>query len=576
MKFRMLFTLVVALLMLVIAACSGATAPAETIAEEAAEEVAEDVADVAPVVQDIAKDTAEAALDAIEYAAEEESLTQPDTYEEAASSAPPVLAIAQPTTAESAVIVSEAAHSQPTPRPQATLQPAPANTFFEDYGVNPMIDAEDDNLSTFAIDVDTGAYTVMRQYLDRGQLPPAASVRPEEYINYFDHGYEIPQQDAFAIHLDAAPSPYAESDRYQLVRVGIQGYEVPADRRPDALLIFVIDVSGSMQGRERLGLVKDSLIELVAELNRTDRVGIVVYGSTARVVLEPTYVRERSDIIRAISNLSTEGSTNVEQGIRTAYRLADAYYDDTQINRLILASDGVANVGSTTAEEILRYAERGISLSSFGFGMGTYNDVLMEQLADQGDGTYAYIDTIDEARRLFIDDLTGTLLTIAKDAKVQVEFDSETVRSYRLIGYENRAVADEDFRNDSVDAGEIGAGHSVTALYEVKFFAEAETGDDVLTVRLRYEDPASGEVIEQAETLSREDVHRTFGDAPATFQLTALVAEYAEILRESYWARDNDLGTLAIDAQRIERLLDDNVDGLEFLEIVTNAARISQ
>ncbi len=579
MQNRTISTLLIACLMAFLVACGGAAAPAAEYSVEEAAEAAEDSSSAnsysVTVVAQV-DDYAEEVEEAIAEESNDAAIAAAEAAQEALASAEIELDAAQASASADAPVIqpllSQAELPAPTPLPQATLQSSPADAFFEDYGVNPMIDADDDNLSTFAIDVDTGAYTVMRQYLDRGTLPPADSVRPEEYINYFDQGYDAPTQDAFAIHLDAAPSPYAESDRYQLVRVGIQGYEVPANERPDALLIFVIDVSGSMEGRERLGLVKDSLIELVAELNRTDRVGIVVYGSRARVVLEPTYVRERSDIIRAINGLRTEGATNAEEGLRVAYRMADAYYDRDQINRLILASDGVANVGSTTAEDILEYAERGISLSSFGFGMGHYNDVFMEQLANQGDGTYAYIDTIDEARRLFIDDLTGTLLTIAKDAKIQVEFDADTVRSYRLIGYENRAVADEDFRNDSVDAGEIGAGHSVTALYEVKFFDEDETGDDVLTVRLRYEDPESGEVEEISETLTRQDVHRTFGDAPATFQLTALVAEYAEILRESYWARDNDLGTLAIDARRIERLLDDNIDGIEFLEIVDRAA----
>ncbi len=596
MQNRTLSTLIFICLMAFLVACGGAAAPVAQEAVEGVVEVTEaeyedeeasdasdnySVTSVAKVEQQSADDYADAVeeeamqeevAEAAEYEVEEamqEEVVEAAEYEvEEALEEAAEIALA-PAVAEAA---ADAYHPQPTPRPRATTVPSAPDSFFEDYGVNPMIDAEDDNLSTFAIDVDTGAYSIMRQYLDNGAFPPTDSVRPEEYINYFDQGYEVPTEGAFAIHLDAAPSPYAESDRYQLVRVGIQGYEVPDSERPDALLIFVIDVSGSMAGYERLGLVKDSLIELVAELNRTDRVGIVVYGSRARVVLEPTYVRERSNIIRAINGLQTEGATNAEEGLRIAYRMADAYYDRDQINRLILASDGVANVGATTAEEILEYAERGISLSSFGFGMGNYNDVFMEQLANQGDGTYAYVDTIEEARRLFIDDLTGTLLTIAKDAKVQVEFDPETVRSYRLIGYENRDVADEDFRNDSVDAGEIGAGHSVTALYEVKFFDEDETGDDVLTVRLRYENPETGDVEEISETLSRQDVHRTFGDAPATFQLTALVAEYAEILRDSYWARDNDLGVLAIDARRIERLLDDNVEGLEFLEIVDNAA----
>jgi Ca-activated chloride channel family protein len=451
-----------------------------------------------------------------------------------------------------------------------------ADMFFEDYGVNPFIDTEDDNLSTFAIDVDTGSYTIMRRYLRDGELPPDESVRVEEYVNFFEQEYPLPENGAFAIHLEGSPAPYGENDKYQLLRVGIQGYDVDKSQRPDAMLIFVIDVSGSMEMENRLGLVKQSLRMLVDELRPTDRVGIVVYGSTAEVILEPTYVDARTTILQAIDRVQPNGSTNAEHGIMLAYDLADKFYQDGQINRLILASDGVANVGQTAADAILQHSEEGISLSTFGFGMGNYNDVMMEQLADQGDGSYAYIDSLDEAERVFIDDLTGTLLTIAKDAKIQVEFNPEVVERYRLLGYENRDVADEDFRNDAVDAGEIGAGHSVTALYEIKAADDADPNEAAMTVRVRYADPDTAEVTEIEKSISLDQFAESFTESSPRFQLTAVVAEYAEILRDSYWAKESSLEDVALDARRIAEYLPQDADVQEFAELVSQAALLSE
>ena len=453
---------------------------------------------------------------------------------------------------------------------------AATDMFFEDYGVNPIIDTEDDNLSTFAIDVDTGAYTIMRRYLNDGNLPPDESVRVEEYINYFNQAYALPENGGFAIHLEGAPTPYSENDRYQLVRVGIQGYDVDPAQRPDATLIFVIDVSGSMDMENRLGLVKESLRLLLDQLRPTDRVGLVVYGSRARVILEPTSVDSRRTIMRAIDRLQPDGSTNAAEGIMMAYELANEYARPGDINRLILCSDGVANVGQTAADAILQYAAEGISLSTFGFGMGNYNDVLMEQLADQGDGNYAYIDTLDEAERVFADKLTATIFTIAKDAKIQVEFNPTVVERYRLLGYENRDVADEDFRNDAVDAGEIGAGHSVTALYEVKFAENSNPAETALTVRVRYADPETDEVTEIESSLAQQDFADSFTAATLHFQLAATVAEYAEILRDSYWAKESSLASVSEDANRIANALAQDEDVQEFAGLVGTAVSLAQ
>lgn len=472
-----------------------------------------------------------------------------------------------------AIVVSEVEAAIMETSPNAQM---PADMFFEEYGVNPFIDVEDDNLSTFAMDVDTGSYTLMRNYLNDGHLPPSESVRVEEYVNYFDQKYPSPEHDAFAIHLEGSPAPYGENERYSLMRVGIQGYEANPLARPDATLIFVIDVSGSMEQDNRLGLVKESLRMLLDNLRPTDRVGLVVYGSRGRVVLEPTAVESRRAIMSAIEELQPEGSTNVEEGLLLAYDLAARYARPGQINRLIVASDGVGNVGNTTAEAILQHAEEGIQLSTFGFGMGNYNDVMMEQLADQGDGSYAYIDSIQEAERVFETQLMGTLFTIAKDAKIQVEFNSEVVERYRLLGYENRDVADEDFRNDEVDAGEVGAGHSVTALYEVKFAEDADPNAVAMTVHVRYIQPNTDAATELEQTITQAEFAPSFVETSPRFQLTAVVAEYAEILRDSYWAQENTMASIAADARRIAEYMPADADVQEFATLVTRAGEMGR
>jgi Ca-activated chloride channel family protein len=453
----------------------------------------------------------------------------------------------------------------------------PYDMFFEDYGVNPSIDTEDDNLSTFALDVDTGSYTVARNYLRDGNLPPSDSVRVEEYVNYFEQGYPSPPaHQAFAISVDGAPSPFTLTERYQMLRVGIQGYEVPPDERKDASLVFVIDVSGSMDMDNRLGLVKRSLELLVEQLRPTDQVSIVVYGTDARLVLDPTRGSAKGRILSAIYGLKPEGVTNAEAGIRLGYKTAMRSYMQDGINRVILCSDGVANMGQTEADAILEevrgYVEEGVTLATVGFGMDNYNDTLMEQLADNGDGFYSYVDTLDEARRLFIDQITGTLQTIAMDAKVQVEFNPEVVTRYRLVGFENRAVADDDFRDNSVDAGEIGAGHSVTALYEVKLRPEAY--GRIATVFLRWQDPDTRQVVELSKDYYAEEMAREFRDASPYFQRTVIVAEFAEILKQSYWAEGSSLSDVARQAEWLSELLPGDETWSEFVEMVRTARRL--
>lgn len=463
--------------------------------------------------------------------------------------------------------------------PTARSNQEPYDMFFEDYGVNPSIDTEDDNLSTFALDVDTGSYTVMRNYLNDGNMPPPESVRVEEYINYFNQGYLNPSaHQTFTISVDGAPSPFTQTERYQMLRVGIQGYQVSDEERKPASLTFVIDVSGSMDMDNRLGLVKRSLELLVEQLRSDDTVSIVVYGSEARIVLDPTPASAKGEILSALYSLQPEGATNAEAGLRLGYKMATRAYDPNGINRVILCSDGVANVGETGPDAILdeidHYVEEGITLTTIGFGMDNYNDVLMEQLADKGDGFYAYVDDMPEAKRLFIDNITGTLQTIALDAKVQVEFNPDVVARYRLVGFENRAVADDDFRDNKVDAGEIGAGHSVTALYEIKLYPE-EYGR-IATVFLRWEDPDSRSVTEISQDIYAEQLAREFEEADLYFQRTVIVAEFAEILKQSYWAEESSLDQVYREALRLYEWMPRERDMEEFVDLVDAALEHSE
>ena len=415
--------------------------------------------------------------------------------------------------------------------------------YFKGSGTNPFIDTEDDHLSTFAMDVDTGSYSIARRFVTESYLPPAAAIRVEEFINAFDYHYDPPTEGAFAIHIDGAPSKFGEGKRLRLLRIGLQGRVIRDEHRKDANLTFVIDVSGSMEKENRLELVKKALTLLVDQLRPTDKVGIVVYGSRGRLVLPHTGIEQRSEILAAINALQPDGSTNAEEGLRIGYELAWRNASINHINRVILCSDGVANVGNTGADAILKeirtYVDKGITLSTVGFGMENYNDVLMERLANTGNGNYAYVDTLSEAKRIFVENLTSTLQLIAKDAKIQIDFNPEVVSRFRLLGYENRSLAHEQFRDDTADAGEVGSGHQVTALYEVKLQPDA-TGK-MATISIRYTDPDSHRVTEVSEEIAVSQLYESFDAAPATLRLAAAVGEFAEILRESYWAKEGNL-----------------------------------
>lgn len=327
----------------------------------------------------------------------------------------------------------------------------------------------DKPVSTFSIDVDTGSYSNVRRMLNDGQTPPQAAVRTEEMINYFRYDYAKPKEKTqpFSVTTGVTTTPW--NDQSRLMRIGLRGYDIGGDERPAANLVFLVDVSGSMHSQDKLPLVKTALRGLASQLRDDDRVSIVVYASASGVLLEPTNNVEY--IHQALDCMQSSGSTAGESAMKLAYSTARANYSDDRINRIIMATDGDFNVGISDKDAIVKMVEKerksGVTLTTLGFGTGNYNEAMMEQIADAGNGNYAYIDSAMEAKKVLQDQMSATLYTIAHDVKIQVEFNPAYVSEYRLIGYENRALAEEDFDNDKVDAGEIGAGHQVTAIYEI-------------------------------------------------------------------------------------------------------------
>jgi len=416
---------------------------------------------------------------------------------------------------------------------------------------NPVHLTSEQPVSTFSIDVDTGSYANVRRYLNGGILPPQDAVRVEEMINYFDYHYTPPSDRGvpFKVSTEVAPAPW--NSNALLLKVGIKGYEIDASERPASNLVFLIDVSGSMFEPNKLPLLKKAFGLMVDQLSARDRVSIVVYAGNAGVVLDSTPGDQKAKIRGVLDNLEAGGSTNGAQGIERAYQIAHDHFIKGGINRVVLATDGDFNVGVVNFESLLDMAKRerssGIALTTLGFGDGNYNDQLMEQLADAGNGNYAYVDTLNEARKVLVSELSSTLFTIAKDVKIQVEFNPATVKEYRLIGYENRVLSREDFNNDKVDAGEIGAGHRVTALYEIipasskglvdpLRYGNSSTNDksarndEFALLRLRYKQPDAdnSKLLEYAiKTSSVVTKDQMSGD----LRFAASVAAFGQLLR---------------------------------------------
>ncbi|MEZ4439201.1 MAG: von Willebrand factor type A domain-containing protein, partial [Polyangiaceae bacterium] len=411
------------------------------------------------------------------------------------------------------------------------------------------IDPTRDPMSTFAIDVDTGTFPLLRRTHQAGNRLSPEAVRPEEIINYFDYGYPGPEQEALVVHLHSAPSPFERG--HEILRVGVQARRVERSQRKPAHLVYLVDVSGSMDAADKLGLAKESLRLLTDNLRPGDTVALCTYAGNVREVLPPTPIAERQRILDAIDDLTSEGSTAMSDGITLAYDLAERTLVPGHVNRVVVLSDGDANVGAVSHEEILglidRQRRRGITLSTIGFGTGNYNDAMMEQLADEGDGNYRYVDSPREAQKVFVDEIDGMLEVVAKDVKVQIAFDPRVVQSYRLIGYENRDVADADFRDDTVDGGEVGAGHHATALYDVVLrpVRLAAAGHPWVTAHVRHKAPDADHATEQAFPLPADHSYATFAEADPSFRFATAAAGLAEVLRESPYATRWSLDDIA-------------------------------
>ncbi|AHY49716.1 von Willebrand factor type A [Bradyrhizobium japonicum SEMIA 5079] len=412
--------------------------------------------------------------------------------------------------------------------------------------------ARDAPVSTFSIDVDTASYAFVRAQLNRNVLPPAASVRTEELINYFPYAYEAPASasEPFRANVAVFPNPWAEGRK--LIRIGVKGYALQQTNRPRANLVFLIDTSGSMAPQNRLPLVKQSLAMLVTQLKPEDRIAIVTYAGNAGTALEPTSVSEKAKILGTIDRLEAGGSTAGAEGIRQAYALAEQNFDASGVNRVILATDGDFNVGITNKDELKGFVERqreqGIFLSVLGVGAGNYNDALAQTLAQNGNGVAAYIDTINEARKVLVEEASSTLFPIGKDVKIQVEFNPASVAEYRLIGYETRLLNRDDFSNDKVDAGDVGSGQTVTALYDIvpvggprvvddlRYGAQAPASDspapaEYAFVKIRYKLPRSDQSVLVSTPVDRASEHGRFEDAPLDARFATSVAAFGEILR---------------------------------------------
>jgi Ca-activated chloride channel family protein len=418
---------------------------------------------------------------------------------------------------------------------------------------NPIHLVAENPVSTFSVDVDTGSYANVRRYLTQGQLPPQDAVRVEEMINNFDYAYDVPRDRSqpFSVVTEIAPTPW--NAKTHLLHVGIQGWK-PEEKSNGTNLVFLVDVSGSMQDADKLPLVKSALKMLLGELSSKDRISLVVYAGASGVVLEPTQGDQKAKIAAALDRLEAGGSTNGGEGIQLAYAMARQGYIEGGVNRVLLATDGDFNVGLTRFESLLDIVKQqrksGIALTTLGFGEGNYNDHLMEQLADVGDGNHAYIDSVQEAHKVLVRQREATLTTIARDVKIQIEFNPAQVAEYRLIGYENRMLAREDFNNDAVDAGDIGAGHTVTALYEIAFKGSGgeavqplryapsneiaqNVGSELAHLRLRYKRPGDGadaksRLIEKP--LTKNEVKTDFAQASDALRLSAAVAAFGQLL----------------------------------------------
>jgi Ca-activated chloride channel family protein len=515
----------------------------------------------------------------------------PRTAPQAVGRAQPNPSVASPAEKKALAMNGAAAASPSIPLQGQPMAGDITTENYADHEDNAVMRVAEQPVSTFSIDVDTGSYTNVRRMLNQGQLPPRDAVRAEEFINYFDYAYAPPasRKTPFAVHTEIAPAPW--NAKRHLMLVGIKGYEIAATEIPAANIVFLIDTSGSMDSPDKIGLLKQSFMAMVPKLREQDRISIVVYAGSAGLVLPPTSGADHETILAAFDHLSAGGSTNGAAGIELAYQQAKRAFIENGVNRVILATDGDFNVGTVDMEAlktlVAEQRRSGVSLTTLGFGQGNYNDELAEQLADIGNGNHAYIDTLNEGHKVLVDEMSSTLFTIAKDVKIQVEFNPVVVSEYRLIGYENRMLAREDFNNDAVDAGEIGAGHDVTAIYEVvladsggeavdplRYGANAtvkHSGDELAFVKLRYKQPDAEKSTLIERPIQRSQIAR---EASPRLQFAAAVAAFADRLRGGEHLGDFDLaaiGKLANGARGEDRFGYQR----EFLKLVNRAQTLS-
>ncbi|MCF6458617.1 VWA domain-containing protein [Pseudoalteromonas sp. MMG024] len=453
----------------------------------------------------------------------------------------------------------------PPPPPEYFTQPQNQDSYLPSDS-NGVFQTATTPLSTFSVDVDTGSYANMRSYLSMGQKPPQDAIREEAFINYFDYNYRVPEDKSqpFATFTELAPAHW--SDERHILRIGLQGYDLPVSERKPSNLVFLVDVSGSMHNKNKLPLLVQSLTMMVKQLSARDTVSLVTYAGNTQVVLSPTKGNEKQTIIDALQKLQAGGGTHGESGIKMAYQAAKKAFIKGGVNRIILATDGDFNVGTTNIdalkEMIADKRKQGISLTTLGFGRGNYNDAMMEQLANIGDGNHAYIDTLHEAQKVLLRQMSGTLQSIANDVKIQLEFNPAEVKEYRLIGYQNRLLKDEDFNNDNVDAGEIGAGHTVTALYELTLAGNkgqvdvlryqqkqvVNSSDELLQVKIRYKLPGDLESKLISQVVNKQHVLNDFNSASQDFKFATSVAAFAKKLKQSKYLGSmnyQDIATIA-------------------------------
>jgi Ca-activated chloride channel homolog len=506
----------------------------------------------------------------------------------AAPLAEPEMYLAQTKSADASQIVSGNINAYAMPQ-----QPEQNTEKYKNFSDNPIQLAAETPVSTFSIDVDTGSYSNVRRMLNSSTRPPADSVRAEEIINYFDFGYTAPnsRKQPFLVTTEISPAPW--NTQHELMLVGIKGYEIARSEIPAANIVFLIDTSGSMSSQDKLPLLIASFKEMVSKLRPQDRVSIVVYAGSAGLVLPATSGEDKATILRALDKLQAGGSTNGGQGIALAYKVAKDNFISNGVNRVILATDGDFNVGISNTEMLKTLVtdqrKSGIALTTLGFGQGNYNDEMAEQLADVGNGNHAYIDNLNEGRKVLVEEMSSTMMTIAQDVKIQVEFNPAVVAEYRLIGYENRKLNREDFNNDKIDAGDIGAGHDVTALYEItlvgsggesvsplrygrpKLTASGLAGEIAL-LKLRYKQPGA----EQSQLIQKPMMRSSISAKPSErMKLAASLAAYADLLRGGKNSGDfswNDVKQLAASVS----LPDSWGYRAEFLGLIDHASRLTE